>query len=113
MEKYRPVTLDDVVGNVYAIDQLKSIVKFGNMPNLILVGPPGTGKTSSVMCMARQMLGDKAKQATLELNASDDRGIEVVRDKIKSFAHQKVAVPEGMHKLIILDEADSMTESAQ
>merc|ERR1711959_223893 len=91
VEKYRPLTLEEVVGNVYAIDQLKSIVKFGNMPNLILVGPPGTGKTSSVMCMARQMLSDK----------------------VKSFAHQKVAVPEGMHKLIILDEADSMTESAQ
>lgn len=53
VEKYRPKTLDEVVGNVYAIEQLKSIVKFGNMPNLILVGPPGTGKTSSVMCMAR------------------------------------------------------------
>ena len=53
MEKYRPVTLDDVVGNTHAVDQLKSIVQFGNMPNLILVGPPGTGKTSSVMCMAR------------------------------------------------------------
>ena len=57
------------------------------MPNLILVGPPGTGKTSSVMCMARQMLGEQVKAGTLELNASDDRGIEVVRDKIKSFAH--------------------------
>lgn len=129
VEKYRPVTLQDVVGkylkfriyiinlrvlgNVYAIDQLKSIVKFGNMPNLILVGPPGTGKTSSVMCMARQMLGDCVKAGTLELNASDDRGIDVVRDKIKQFAHQKVTVPAGMHKLIILDEADSMTESAQ
>mgnify|MGYP000911208672 CR=1 FL=1 len=101
------------IGNVYAIDQLKSIVKFGNMPNLILVGPPGTGKTSSVMCMARQMLGDCVKAGTLELNASDDRGIDVVRDKIKQFAHQKVTVPAGMHKLIILDEADSMTESAQ
>jgi replication factor C subunit 2/4 len=79
--------LDDVVGNNYAIDQLKSIVKFGNMPNLILVGPPGTGKTSSVMCMARQMLAEQVKVGTLELNASDDRGIEVVRDKIKQFAH--------------------------
>lgn len=113
VEKYRPVTLQDVVGNIYAIDQLKSIVKFGNMPNLILVGPPGTGKTSSVMCMARQMLADCVKAGTLELNASDDRGIDVVRDKIKQFAHQKVTVPAGMHKLIILDEADSMTESAQ
>ena len=83
VEKYRPVVLDDVVGNTYAIDQLKSIVKFGNMPNLILVGPPGTGKTSSVMCMARQMLADCVKTGTLELNASDDRGIDVVRDKIK------------------------------
>jgi len=57
------------------------------MPNLILVGPPGTGKTSSVMCMARQMLGETIKSATLELNASDERGIDVVREKIKSFAH--------------------------
>ena len=83
VEKYRPVVLDDVVGNIYAVDQLKSIVKFGNMPNLILVGPPGTGKTSSVMCMARQMLVECVKTGTLELNASDDRGIDVVRDKIK------------------------------
>jgi len=70
-----------------AIEQLKSIVKFGNMPNLILVGPPGTGKTSSVLCMASQMLGDTLKQAVLEMNASDERGIEVVREKIKGFAH--------------------------
>jgi len=82
------------------------------MPNLILVGPPGTGKTTSTLCMARQMLQDTAKQAVLELNASDERGIDVVRDKIKSFAHQKVNVPNGMHKMIILDEADALTESA-
>ena len=76
-------------------------------------GPPGTGKTSSVMCMARQMLQDTVKQGTLELNASDERGIDVVREKIKNFAHQKVHVPQGMHKIIILDEADALTGSAQ
>jgi len=65
------------------------------------------------MCLAREMLKDTFKEAVLELNASDERGIDVVRDKIKSFAHQKVSVPENMHKIIILDEADSMTESAQ
>jgi len=63
--------------------------------------------------MARQMLGDTIKSAVLEMNASDERGIEVVREKIKGFAHQKVNVPPGMHKIIILDEADSLTVSAQ
>ena len=65
-----------------------------------------------MLCMANQMLGDTVKQAVLEMNASDERGIEVVRDKIKGFAHQKVNVPPGMHKIIILDEADSLTTSA-
>ena len=65
------------------------------------------------MAIARELLGDMFRKATLELNASDDRGIDTVRDKIKSFAAQKIILPEGKHKIIILDEADSMTESAQ
>lgn len=113
VEKYRPLVLDDVVGNEIAVRQLKAISEQGNLPNCIIVGPPGTGKTTSVMCLARSMLGDTAKTATLELNASDDRGIDVVREKIKSFANRKVTVPEGMHKIIILDEADAMTTAAQ
>ena len=88
-------------------------MKFPQYSYLKYQGPPGTGKTSSVMCLAREMLKDTIKEAVLELNASDERGIEVVREKIKSFAHQKVVVPDNMHKIIILDEADSMTDSAQ
>ncbi|CAG9332258.1 unnamed protein product [Blepharisma stoltei] len=113
VEKYRPQVLEDVVGNERAIQQLNSIALQGNMPNLLLVGPPGCGKTTSIWCLARQMLGDSVKQGVCELNASDERGIEVVREKIKAFAQQKVNVPPNMHKVIILDEADSMTASAQ
>lgn len=71
------------------------------------------GKTTSVLCLAREMLGDQCDVAVLEMNASDARGIDVVRHKIKSFAQQKVTLPPGRQKLIILDEADSMTGAAQ
>mmetsp|Transcript_28685 Transcript_28685/g.59710 ORF Transcript_28685/g.59710 Transcript_28685/m.59710 type:complete len:348 (-) Transcript_28685:1174-2217(-) len=115
VEKYRPRILDDVVGNEDTLVRLRAIAEDGNMPNLILCGPPGTGKTTSVHALARQLLGsDKAyKNGVLELNASDSRGIDVVRNKIKGFAMNKVSLPPGRHKIIILDEADSMTSAAQ
>jgi replication factor C subunit 2/4 len=69
-------------------------------------GPPGTGKTTSILCLAHELLGPNFREGVLELNASDDRGIDVVRNKIKMFAQQKVTLPPGRQKIIILDEAD-------
>ena len=113
IEKYRPSKLSQIVGNKRLIANLQSIAESGNLPNLILAGPPGTGKTTSVLALAHELLGENFKKAVIELNASDERGINVVRDKIKRFAQQKIPLPEGRHKIIILDEADSMTSSAQ
>ena len=83
------------------------------MPHVIISGMPGIGKTTSILCLARQLLGDAYKEAVLELNASDERGIDVVRNRIKGFAQKKVTLPAGRQKLVILDEADSMTSGAQ
>jgi len=113
VEKYRPRTLKDIVGNEAMITRFAEFVKTGNVPNLLISGPPGCGKTTSVWALARDMLGEQVKGACLELNASDERGIDVVRDRIKRFAATKVTLKPGRHKIVILDEADSMTESAQ
>ncbi|KAI8115718.1 Replication factor C subunit 4, partial [Lucilia cuprina] len=114
VEKYRPHILDDIVGNKDTVDRLKIIARDGNVPHMILSGAPGIGKTTSIHCLAREMLGPELyKTAVLELNASDDRGIDVVRGRIKQFAQKTVNLPPGMHKIVILDEADSMTPGAQ
>eukprot|EP00884_Botryococcus_braunii_P000882 jgi/Botrbrau1/10795/Bobra.0064s0001.1 len=113
VEKYRPTLIRDIVGNREAVERLEAIAQEGNMPNIILSGPPGTGKTTSILCLAHALLGSSYKEAVLELNASDDRGIDVVRNKIKMFAQKKVTLPPGRHKVVILDEADSMTSGAQ
>ena len=113
VEKYRPKRIIDIVGNQPTVKRLKMIAEQGNVPNLILSGPPGTGKTTSIHCLAHELLGEFFKGAVMELNASDDRGIDVVRNKIKMFAQKKVTLPKGRHKIVILDEADHMTKAAQ
>lgn len=113
VEKYRPILLKDIVGNEETVERLKIIAREGNLPHLIISGMPGIGKTTSILCLARALLGDAYKEAVLELNASDERGIDVVRSRIKGFAQKKVTLPPGRHKIVILDEADSMTAGAQ
>ncbi|KAI8807384.1 P-loop containing nucleoside triphosphate hydrolase protein [Cladochytrium replicatum] len=113
VEKYRPRLLKDIVGNIETVQRLQVIAQEGNIPNLIISGPPGIGKTTSIHCLAHELLGPKFEDAVLELNASDDRGIDVVRNRIKMFAQKKVTLPPGRHKIVILDEADSMTSGAQ
>jgi len=110
VEKYRPRRLEDIVGNEDTVQRLISMARERNVPHLILSGPPGCGKTTSIHALAREILGDDYKKGVLELNASDARGIDVVRQKIKSFAQMKSGTSM---KIILLDEADSMTSAAQ
>ena len=112
-EKYRPKTLDDMVNQVEIVSRLKSFVKEKNLPHLLLVGPPGVGKTTSILCLARDLYGPGYLNYTLELNASDERGIDVIRDKVKNFARTAAIASDATFKILILDEADSLTTAAQ
>ncbi|OWA50285.1 Replication factor C subunit 2 [Hypsibius exemplaris] len=113
VEKYRPRLMKDIVGNEDTVSRLTIFSKMGNVPNIIIAGPPGTGKTTSILCLAHALLGENFKEGVLELNASNDRGIDVVRTKIKTFAQKRLPLADGRHKIIVLDEADAMTEGAQ
>ena len=112
VEKYRPKVLKDVVGQEGAIERLKSYVKTRNMPHLMFAGPAGTGKTTSAIALSKEMFGDDWRLNFHELNASDERGIEVVRKKIKDFA-RTAPIADTPFKIIFLDEADSLTSDAQ
>ncbi len=111
-EKYRPKKLDEVAGQEEIIKSLKAFVKAGNMPNMLFAGPPGVGKTTATIALAHELYGEEIKGNLLELNASDERGIDVVRGKIKDFA-RSIAMGGVQFKLIFLDEADALTPDAQ
>ncbi|KAF5350205.1 hypothetical protein D9758_007847 [Tetrapyrgos nigripes] len=112
VEKYRPVTLDDVVSHKDITTTIEKFIEKNRLPHLLFYGPPGTGKTSTILAMARRIYGSGYRKQILELNASDDRGIDVVREQIKQFAETRTLFSKGF-KLIILDEADMMTQAAQ
>jgi replication factor C subunit 2/4 len=120
VEKYRPATVDDVAHQDEVVRTLKTSISQGNLPHLLMHGPPGTGKTTTILAVARALYGPELfRDRILELNASDDRGIGVVREKIKTFAQGAVGgqkasgYPCPRFKLIVLDEADTMTPEAQ
>lgn len=120
VEKYRPKKVDDVAHQEEVVRALKKSLDTGNLPHLLLYGPPGTGKTSTALAIGHELYGPELfKTRVMELNASDERGINVIRSKVKSFSQVATAAASyngrqcPPYKLIILDEADSMTPDAQ
>ncbi len=111
VEKYRPKKIDDIVGQDGITARLKTYVDSRNLPNMLFAGVPGVGKTTAALALAMELFGEGWEGNFLELNASDERGIDVVRGKIKDFARTKAL--RGDFKIIFLDEADALTRDAQ
>src|ERR1700744_3148564 len=129
IEKYRPKSIYDLILDKKMFDKIKKIIDDKDMPNIIIMGVPGIGKTTTIKCIARGLFGKFVNDAVLELNASDDRGIKAVQETIMNFCKKKLDLNEddngdqckiipkikkyADHKIIILDEADNMTIKAQ
>ena len=111
-EKYRPKALSEIVDQKEIVERLASFVKARNVPHCIFAGPPGTGKTTAALCLAHDLYGEGFREHLMELNASDERGIKIVRETVKTFARVR-AIGEIPFKILILDEADNMTGDAQ
>lgn len=118
VEKYRPRNIDIVSINSLIKNQIKQMINNRHMPNIILVGPPGVGKTSTIRCVAKELYGKYYNQMVLEMNASDDRGIKIqesINNFLKAYVHIKDADTKVVapFKMVILDEADNMTDKAK
>jgi replication factor C small subunit len=115
-EKYRPKKLAEVVNQKEIIKGISNMIKSPDIPHMLFSGPAGVGKTTTALCIAMELLGEEWKKNTLELNASDERGIKMVRERVKEFAASIKLTSDkefGRPKIIILDEADEMTSEAQ
>lgn len=112
IEKYRPERLDDIVGQDEIVRRLKSYVKTRNLPHLLFSGPPGVGKTAASISIVKEIFGETWRNNFIELNASDERGIDIIRHKVKDFARM-APLGEADFKVIFLDEADALTNDAQ
>lgn len=111
-EKYRPKSLDDIIGHDDTIKRLKKYTDDDAVPHMLFHGPPGTGKTASIVAFAREVYGDSWRNNLTEMNASDERGIDTIRDKVKGIARSSPA-GDAEYQILFLDEADSLTSDAQ
>ncbi len=112
IEKYRPRTFDEVKGQEVIVSKIRAFVNQKNLPHLLFAGPAGVGKSTLAIVIARSLFGDSWKENFVEFNASDERGIDVIRNKVKNFARTK-AIGDVPFKIIFLDECDALTKEAQ